>query len=94
MFTVKLMKGMQNEQIKVIEAREVEIRMSACGSSDDGIQHAVIVKPGHDGNEDFWHYVGGPDWDTAIIENAAGKTTEIIRAPNRAGFVPAAVRVA
>ena len=36
MFTVKLMKGVHNDQIKIIEAREVEIKMGACGSSIDG----------------------------------------------------------
>jgi hypothetical protein len=83
MFTVKLMRGINNSNIKIIEAREVEIRMGACGGTVAGVQHAVIVKPGPDGTDDFWHYVGGPDWDMAVIENAAGKTTEIVRAPER-----------
>lgn len=95
MLTVKLMRGMNNSQIKIIEAREVEIRMNACGSSAEGTQHAIIVKPGPDGLDDFWQYVGGADgWEMAVIENAAGKTTEIVRAPDRAGHVSVAARAA
>jgi len=97
MLTVKLMRGINNSNIKIIEAREVEIRMNACSGSAEGTQHAVIVKPGPEGLDDFWHYIGGsaPDaWDMAVIENAFGKTTEIVRAPDRAGHAYPGVRAA
>lgn len=81
MFTVKLMTGQPGQTIKIVEAREVEIKalqgINACG------EHAIVVKPGPEGMDDFWYYVGhdSPDqYQVAVIENAAGKTTEVVRA--------------
>lgn len=78
MFTVKLMKGESNSVIKIVEAREVEIRMHSVGGSNQDTQHGIIVTPFI--GEQVWYYVGNPDWEMAVIENAAGKTTEIVRA--------------
>lgn len=81
MFTVKLMKGINNETIKIIEATDVEIRMFQC-SDTSGSQHAlVLTRPGAPVGETEWQYLGHPDWDMAVVENSHGKTTEVIRAP-------------
>lgn len=85
MFTVKLMKGEHNNVIKLVEAKEVEIRMNHCGGTREGMQHAIIViEPGAAATETSWYYVGHPDWDMAVVENEKGKTTEVVRAPNDA----------
>lgn len=80
MFTVKLMKGENNSTIKLVEAKEVEIRMNNRGDSTAGNQHAILViEPGTAATEVSWYYVGHPDWAMAVVENEKGKTTEVVR---------------
>lgn len=81
MFTVKFMKGLNNETIKIVDALDVEIRMfNRCDNS--GSQHAIILtRPGAPACETEWQYLGHPDWDMAVVENSHGKTTEVVRAP-------------
>lgn len=92
MFTVKLMKGENNSVIKIIEAREVEVRLSVRGDTSYGNQHGIIVTPPT--GEPFWHYVGQPDWEMVVVENATGRTTEVIRAENPTEYAATPRKVA
>ncbi len=87
MFTVKLSKSQHPNspsltETLIVEAREVEIRWNR-GQHPGGNSHQIVVRPGQDGNEEHFYHVGigGPDeFYEGIIENAAGKTTSIVRA--------------
>jgi hypothetical protein len=82
MFTVKLMRGENNAEIHVLEAMDVRIQRSQ-GADINSAGSAVIVNPGR-GDFEQWFYVGNNGNDPtqyrlAVIENAAGKTTEVVR---------------
>jgi hypothetical protein len=91
MFTLKLMKGQTNETIKLIEAAEVEVKLYHSGGTQQGTLHAIVVTPPY--GEQTWHYLGHSDWDMAVIENSAGKTTEVVRAPENPGLQGAAANI-
>lgn len=68
MFTVKLAKG--GRIVKIIEGRQVDI--------DPGRQVSVTAADGQ--VERFSIGRDGDSYGTAYVENADGKTTEIVRA--------------
>lgn len=88
MFTVKLYRGNSSDAqdprvpiaMQILEARTVEVQLGV----ELGSKH-IIINPGQ--QDEHHEYVKGEsartgapdDWNWAVIENAAGKTTEVIR---------------
>ena len=75
MFTVKLMRGENNSEILLKQSAEVVVKRMTDGSA------AVVTRASAD-DDTMWNYVGGDDpsnYAMAVIENAAGKTTEVVR---------------
>lgn len=84
MFTVKLFRGTSPDPqdprapsaTMLMEARTIEVRPAVAG------RH-IVINPGQ--QDEHHAYVLKPDdatpedWSLAVIENAAGKTTEVVR---------------
>lgn len=78
MFTVKLMTGPNNETIDVFEAHTIRVqRRKHIDAPNDT---AIVLDAGKP--TEFWYYVTSEPSDghyrMAVIENAAGKTTEVV----------------
>ena len=69
MFTVKLFRA--GAVVKIVEGAAIDIRPAAGGAREVSVTgHDVVYAVGP----------GSGQYDAAYIENAAGKTTEVVRA--------------
>lgn len=77
MFTLKLMRGVNNEQIDIISASRVRIDRRKLSDSPEV---AIIVDEGS--STEFWYYLtstpGDDFYRMCVVENLAGKTTEVV----------------
>lgn len=84
MFTVKLSRAQHPGNptagaTLIVEAKEVEIRWNN-GNTPNSVSHAIVVRPGPAGTEDFFYHIGATEeWHEGVIENGNGKTTQIVR---------------
>jgi hypothetical protein len=93
MFVIKLYRD-GGRLRRIVEAEAIDLSPDLDGSTPSGIQRLVFTKGKNDGRTVDTYYVGPSDpsylpqitiflYDRAIVETAAGRTTEIFNAPRR-----------